>query len=113
LRKAANAFDIGRFAEQSDYLGFKNVSEKQLASLQQRRNELRQKLFNDDGTVKKGVNERGQEMGLFRKLDGALNKMDAVKEADKQRAAAEARERKRAENEDKRTRRLESIDAQL
>ena len=52
-------------------------------------------------------------MGLFRKLDGALNKMDAVKEADKQRAAAEARERKRAENEDKRTRRLESIDAQL
>ena len=113
LRKAANAFDIGRFAEQSDYLGFKNVSEKQLASLQQRRNELRQKLFNDDGTVKKGVNERGQDMGLFRKLDGALNKMDAVKEADKQRAAAEARERKRAENEDKRTRRLESIDAQL
>lgn len=27
LRRGANAFDIGRFAEASDYLGFKNVSD--------------------------------------------------------------------------------------
>lgn len=27
LRRSANAFDIGRFAEASDYLGFKNVSD--------------------------------------------------------------------------------------
>lgn len=27
LHRGANAFDIGRFAEASDYLGFKNVSD--------------------------------------------------------------------------------------
>ena len=78
FKKTANNFDIGRFAEQSEFLGFENVTQRQLQTMQNKREELRNKLFNKDGTVKKGVSEIGQEMGMFKKLDKALKKADAV-----------------------------------
>lgn len=113
ISKRAGAFDIGRFAEQADYLGFENVSEDQLAALNVRREQLRKRLFNDDGTLRRGVSEQGRDMGLFRQLDGALKKNDAVQEAARQKKAAEDRERRRAINEDRRTQALQNIDAEL
>ena len=103
LRRGANAFDIGRFAEASDYLGFNNVSDDQLLAMQTKRDNLRSKLFNDDGTLKRGVSEIGQDMTTFKKLDKALKNVDAVKDAEK----------KRAENEDKRTQSLSNIQQEL
>lgn len=113
IKRTANNFDIGRFAEQSEYLGFDNITGNQLQSLRNKRDQLRNKLFNKDGTVKKGVSEIGQEMGLFKKLDKSLKKADAVQEAKKLKDEAKNRERRRAENEDKRTRALENLDRQM
>lgn len=52
-------------------------------------------------------------MGLFKRLDGALKKADAVQEAQRLKDEAKNREKRRAENEDKRTRSLASIDSEL
>lgn len=113
LHRGANAFDIGRFAEMSDFLGFKNVDQDQLDTMQKEREKLRNKLFNEDGTVKRGVAENGKEMTTFKKLDKALKNVDAVKDAEKKRKEAEDREKKRAENEDKRTASLSKIQEEL
>lgn len=113
LHRGANAFDIGRFAEMSDFLGFKNVDQDQLDTMQKEREKLRNKLFNEDGTVKRGVAENGKEMTTFKKLDKALKNVDAVKDAEKKRKEAEEREKKRAENEDKRTASLSKIQDEL
>lgn len=113
IKGGANAFDIGRFAEQADFLGFKNVTDEQLNALRSKRDELRGKLFNADGTLKRGVNERGRDVGLFKQLDGALKKNDAVKEAEKQRKAAEEREKERARKEDERNKAIKDIDTRI
>lgn len=52
-------------------------------------------------------------MGLFKRLDGALKKADAVQEAQRLKDEAKNREKRRAENEDKRTQSLASIDSEL
>ena len=78
LRRGANAFDVGRFAELSDYLGFENVKDDKgrMDAMRGMRDKLQNKLFNKDGTLKKGVNPLGRDMGLFKKLDGSLKKFD-------------------------------------
>lgn len=81
--------------------------------MQDKREELRRRLFNEDGTVKRGVAENGREMQTFKQLDKALKNVGAVKEADKKRKEAEALEKKRAENEDKRTQSLASIQQEI
>lgn len=81
--------------------------------MQNQRDKLKKKLFNDDGTLKRGVSEIGQDMTMFKKLDKALKNVDAVKEAERKRKDAEAAEKKRAELEDKRTQSLADIDKQL
>lgn len=81
--------------------------------MQTKRDNLRSKLFNDDGTLKRGVSEIGQDMTTFKKLDKALKNVDAVKDAEKKRKEAEAAEKKRAENEDKRTQSLSNIQQEL
>lgn len=113
LMGRANAMDIGRFAQASDFLGFGNITDEQLETLQQRRDALRSKLFNADGTLKKGVNAIGQDVGMFKQLDKALKNIEAVKDAEKQRKDAEEREKKRAENEDKRTKAVDEINGQI
>lgn len=77
------------------------------------REKLRNKLFNEDGTLRRGVAENGKEMTTFKKLDKALKNVDAVKDAEKKRKEAEAAEKKRAENEDKRTQSLSNIQQEL
>ena len=113
LRSYANGFDVGRFAEQSEYLGFDNVTGNQLQALRDKRDALRNKLFNADGTMRKGVSAIGADMGLFKQLDHALKKADAVQEAQRLKDEAKNREKRRAENEDKRTQSLASIDSEL
>lgn len=109
LRRTASAFDIGRFAEMSDFLGFKNVNEDQIDQMKDKRDALRRKLFDENGNLKRGVAENGRDVQTFKKLDKALKNVDAVKDAEKKRKEAEEREKKRAENEDKRTQSLQKI----
>ena len=80
LRRGANTFDVGRFAELSDYLGFENVKDDKgrMDAMRGMRDKIQNKLFNKDGTLKKGVDPLGRDMGLFKKLDGSLKKFDAA-----------------------------------
>lgn len=81
--------------------------------MQSQREKLRKKLFNEDGTLKKGVSEIGKDMTAFKKLDKSLKNFDAVKDAEQQRKNAQDREKKRAEMEDQRTQSLKRIQDSL
>jgi len=101
LRKSANGFDVGRFADAADYLGFKGVSEQQIDAMRGERERLRERISRGRAS--------GRDVDTFKRLDKALGNLDAVKDAEQKRKAAEAAEKKRAENEDKRTQSLAQI----
>lgn len=105
IRKSANGFDIGRFADAADYLGFNGVSDEQIAAMRQERDRLGQRI--------KSGRANGRDKDTFKRLDNALGNLDAVKNAEQKRKDAEKAEKERAEKEDRRTESLKKIQDEL
>lgn len=105
VRKSANAFDMGRFADVANYLGFEGITDDQMDAMRAERDRLGERIKNNKAN--------GQEKDAFQRLDKALGNYDKVKDAEQKRKDAEDREKKRAENEDKRTQSLEEIEKQI
>lgn len=81
VRRGANLFDIGRFAEMTDYLGGE-ISPEQERGLRRQQDKLAKGLFDKDGNLKRGK-ENSREYGAYKEIKGLLDKKEAQWEATK------------------------------
>ena len=81
VRRGANLFDIGRFAEMTDYLGGE-LSPEQEKGLRKQQERLARGLFDKDGNLKRGK-ENSREYGAYKEIKGLLDKKEAQWEATK------------------------------
>lgn len=107
VRKGANLFDVGRFAEMTDYLGGE-LSQEQEKGLRKQQEKLAKGLFDKDGNLKKGK-ENSREYGAYKEIKGLLDKKDAQYEADLKQAELIAIQTEQREVADKSRRELETI----
>lgn len=75
VRRGANLFDIGRFAEMTDYLGGE-ISPEQERGLRRQQEKLAKGLFDKDGNLKRGK-ENSREYGAYKEIKGLLDKKEA------------------------------------
>lgn len=112
LRKSAGLFDIGKFANITDFLGGNGISAEQRQSLQEQADKLGAKLFDKNGNLKKGM-ERTREYDTYRNIKGLLGKMDDVDNAKAKQDELRKIEEQKRKNEEQRTKSLENIDKKL
>lgn len=83
IKTTANLMDVGRFADVSDFLGGKGVSNEQRAGLQAQADKLRNKFFDKDGNLKRGINPASRDLQQLKKIEGLLGKFKKLDEVKK------------------------------
>lgn len=92
VRNFSSLGDVADLAQNLDYTGFKGVGDEQIDSLQHYRDEMKGKLFDENGKLKAGVKK--SDYRKFQKLDQSLRKQD---EADKKGKELEEAKKKQTE----------------
>ena len=113
IRRAANPFDIGRFADVSDFLGGKNLTEQQVAGLQAQADKLRERLFDENGQLKKGVNPASRDLKQLQKLDSLLGKVKKMDDLKKKQEEMKKLEQEKKKLQEETAKAAKSIDANI
>lgn len=113
IRKGASEFDIGRFAEMSNYLGFTNVGQAQINAMIRLRNQIARRIFDKNGNLKEGVNPLGQDFKLYNQLNENLQSVQQFRDAQKQQQQAQQAANEAKRNQEKAVNQLEQIKQKL
>ena len=109
IRKAANAFDIGRFAEATNYLGGKGLTEDQRKGLEDQMAKLGKGIVDENGNLVKGAERTGRG-AQYKQIKELLDNIKKVEDANAKKKELEdnlAEQARNAKDQLATTRRIE------
>ena len=113
VRRTASLLDVGRFADVSDFLGGKNLTEQQVAGLQAQADKLRGRFFDENGQLKKGVNPASRDLKQLQKLDSLLGKVKKMDDLKKKQEEMKKIEQEKKKLQDETAKATKSIDSNI